>query len=217
MIGKYGEVLILDWGIANFINSTKDLNKEKIVGTLAYMAPERASGKPATIQTDIYALGVILYQILTLSAPFNRQNINVFKKLIPYEKLISPIEKAPFRDIPMHLNTITQKCLDANTANRYQNVKEIINDVKSYMEGKPNWILRAKLHQQNKDDWEFQENIFLTKNIAITQNFDIAEWASLMVSKKNFVGNIKINVDICLKKDKDQTSSKGIGFLLTIS
>ena len=51
----------------------------KVVGTIAYMAPERALGKPATVQTDIYSLGVVLYQILTLELPFHRK-ISNFKK-----------------------------------------------------------------------------------------------------------------------------------------
>src|SRR3989344_107203 len=83
IVGKYGEVMILDWGIADFLDRIKeedepidekkirgggDLTRPgKITGTLAYMPPERLSiGQTSSVQTDIYALGVILYQLLTL-------------------------------------------------------------------------------------------------------------------------------------------------------
>lgn len=94
IIGKYGQVLILDWGLAKLIDddtegldvglqtktrSSKITRLGKVVGTIAYMAPERALGLKATVQTDIYSLGVILYQILTLTLPFQRKNLKEFR------------------------------------------------------------------------------------------------------------------------------------------
>ena len=92
IVGKYGEVMILDWGIADFLDQIKeeeplyekkisnvDLTRPgKITGTLAYMAPERLTGQGSSIQTDIYALGVILYQMLTLQLPFVRKSLASF-------------------------------------------------------------------------------------------------------------------------------------------
>jgi len=226
MIGKYGEVLILDWGIACFLDEVKQENLHeldtfnekadltrpgKLAGTICYMAPERATGSCASILTDIYALGALLYQILTLFAPFKRHNMAEFKKLAPIEKPLEPIEKAPFRDIPLQLNEITKKCLSFDPKDRYQNVDELIADLKNYLEGKPDWILKAKLNISNHADWQFQENIFLAKYLAIDQTAEETEWVSVMYSKKRFSENIKLETDLTLK-----SKSMGIGFLLCV-
>lgn len=226
IIGKYGEAFILDWGIANFLNEKKldsDLSIElfderadltrpgKLAGTISYMAPERAFGENASIHTDIYALGVILYQMLTLALPFKRPNLETFKKTAKLEKLISPIERAPFRDIPLQLDEIAKKCLSSSKEGRYSSVEELIYDIKSFIEGKPKWIPRADLQLNREEDWKFKENILLAKHIAITRSTEIAEWVSIMISKKSFPGNIKIEADV-----KFGQKSSGIGFLLSI-
>ncbi|NGX33237.1 MAG: Serine/threonine-protein kinase PknD, partial [Candidatus Anoxychlamydiales bacterium] len=223
IIGKYGEVLILDWGIAKFLNE-KEIDKDlelktedleltmpgKVAGTLSYMEPKRAMGHKATAQTDIYALGAILYNLLTLEMPFKRKDLKTFRKNYKLEKILEPIEKAPKRDIPKSLNDICMKCL-AKESQRYQNMQDLINDLKDYIEGKPEWILTANLDLKNIDDWQFQENILLAENTAISKKVDFAHWVTLMVSKLSFSSNIKIEADISLGK-----FSKGLGFFLNI-
>ncbi len=98
----------------------------KITGTLAYMAPERLTGKSSSVQTDIYALGVILYQMLTLQLPFQRKTIAAFRKQIHTEELIDPIEMAPYRDIPHQLAQVGRKCLARSEKDRYKSVEELI-------------------------------------------------------------------------------------------
>lgn len=225
IIGKYGEVMILDWGIADFINqigedeplpekkiSGEDLTRPgKITGTLAYMAPERLTGKSSSVQTDLYALGVILYQMLTLQLPFQRKTIAAFRKQVGSEELIDPIEMAPYRDIPHHLSEVSRKCLARAESDRYRNVEELIAEIKCYIEGKPEWILAAELDLQKKDNWQFQENILLAKNIAITQRLDVTDWAELMISKNSFALNMRIEADVVLGEN-----GQGLGFLLSI-
>jgi serine/threonine-protein kinase len=224
IVGKYGEVMILDWGIADFIDQigeeeplpevkvNKDLTKPgKITGTLAYMAPERLSGKSSSVQTDIYALGVILYQMLTLQLPFQRKNIAAFRKTVGSEELIDPVEMAPYRDIPHPLSESCRKCLARYVKDRYKSVEELIREIKNYIEGKPLWVKVASLSLERKEDWRFQENVLLAKNIAITRSLDVTEWAELMVSKSPFAGNLRIEAQINLKPN-----SSGLGFLLSI-
>lgn len=223
MIGKYGEVLILDWGIANFINDTDDDEEPsktenpkitkpgKIAGTVAFMAPERAFGKNATVLTDIYALGVILYQILTLKTPFQRRNLSNFKKTAQNEKLIDPIERAPDRDIPSELSEICKKCLCYEPEKRYQSVEEIIQDLMNYIQGNPRWILSKELDIADKSDWAINENVFFSKHTAITQNSDLSEWVNLLIAKKPILGNIKVEADIMLYE------TFGLGFLLCVA
>lgn len=226
IVGKYGEVMILDWGIADFIDQLDeeealpskwvegepDLTRPgKITGTLAYMAPERLTGKGSSVQTDIYALGVILYQLLTLQLPFQRKTIATFRKEVHKEELISPIEMAPYRDIPHQLAQACMRCLASQEKNRYKNVNALIADLKSYIEGHSEWVLAARLDRNHKEDWQFQENILLAKHIAITRNLDDTEWAELMVSKGSFANHVCVEAQVQLGK-----KSQGLGFLLSI-
>jgi eukaryotic-like serine/threonine-protein kinase len=223
IVGKFGEVLLLDWGIATSID-TKEKEEEvedsssepltkpgKIAGTVTYLAPERAFGALSSIQTDIYALGVMLYQILTLSSPFRRTTLSDLRKKAPLEKLVDPRERAPQRDIPQQLSDIALKALAFSLEERYQKVDDLLSDLGRYFEGLSSWIYHADLHLQNKEDWQFHENILLAKHTALTKQPELAEWASLQVSKASFTGNIKIEAEIQLKE-----GGKGVGFLLDI-
>lgn len=229
IIGTYGQVLILDWGLAKHLNSRSDdtddtfplqelLPQEaeitrtgKVVGTIAYMAPERALGQPATIQTDIYSLGVILYQLLTLRPPFKRSTLDEMKKNLSREELIDPIVMAPYRDISRVLSRITQKCLEKEIAQRYNSVDELIRDVENYVEGRSEWFTITTLDIKNKEDWEFQENVLVAEHMAITRLTEEAEWVSLMISRSSFTGNTKLEVDVCLGEE-----GHGIGFLISV-
>ncbi len=222
IMGTYGEVLLLDWGLAAMVDEEdpateidlpeKDLTiPGKIVGTLAYMAPERILGERASILTDIYALGVVLYEILTLKLPFKRESFESFKKNGKHERVTPPLEAAPFRDIPKQLNDITLKCLAVAKEERYQNVSDIIRDLQIYIEGRPDWVLNSTLDTNEKKDWEFQENILLAKHIAITQGTEVMEWVNLMISKNPFSENIKLETSVTLGE-----GGNGIGFLLSV-
>jgi serine/threonine-protein kinase len=225
IIGKYGEVLILDWGLADFVDRPengieeeldaalfKDLTHPgKIAGTITYLPPERAMGEPPSTQLDIYALGVILYQLLTLRLPFQRTTLEHFRKTMKHERLIDPIEVAPYRDIPPRLSDIVKKCLADKKELRYQNVKGILAEVQNYHEGSPEWMPAAELNIHTKSDWEFQENVLLAKHIAITRTTDVMEWVSLMISEKSFSGNFKMQARVKL-----EATTGGIGFLFNI-
>lgn len=226
IVGKYGEVMLLDWGLANFIDQIKNekttLSKEdgkdalitrpgKIAGTLAYMAPELLTGKLTSVQTDIYSLGVILYQLLTLQIPFTRKTIATFRKQLNKEEIVEPIEMAPHRDIPHQLAAVSIKCLSKNPRDRYKTVEDLITDIKKYVEGRPEWIPMASLNLSKQEDWQLEENILLPKHIAITKTLDSTSWAALKISHNAFVDNIKIEATVSLKKE-----SQGVGFLFSL-
>lgn len=212
MIGQYGELFILDWGIAEKIDEQKPSPKEppeKVTGTISFMAPERAMGKNANVKTEIYALGVILYRMLTLKLPFRRKDIKHYRKIMPSERLIDPIEAAPYREIPKQLCEIVKKCL-ADEDQRYSSIAELIEEVNNYIEGKPNWIALRSLDIKEKKDWLFQENMLLAKHIAITKQVDVSEWVSMMIAKGSFSQNIKMEAEV-----KIHEKGQGIGFLLS--
>lgn len=227
MIGEYGEVLILDWGLAKLIEVPGEeegrektaklvLPQEmtrvgKVVGTVNYMAPERALGNPATVETEIYAFGVILYQILTLRNPFRRGSLEEYRKAMEKEKVLDPTEVAPYRDVPRLLARIAMKCLSRNPANRYHSVDELIRELENYIEGRAEWFHMAELDMHNREDWEFQENVLIAEHVAITRTAEVSEWVSLMISKASFNENTKVEAKV-----KIGPQGHGVGFLLSI-
>ena len=229
IIGRYGEVFILDWGLAKWVDQGFDEEElqtqvsqqeiqelyqtriGKVVGTISYMAPERASGSAATFQTDIYSLGVILYQILTLIAPFKRKSLEEFRRHLKDEVLIDPLAIAPHREIPKMLAQCTLKCLATPCTKRYKTVNELVHDLTSYIEGRSEWFLVASLNTKEKEDWEFQENILIVEHLAITPITEDAEWMGLMISRQSIAGNTKCATTLSLGKQ-----SHGIGLLFNI-
>lgn len=228
IVGRYGEVLILDWGLAKLATLPEDplemdpiddhkatpadqTRLGRIVGTVAYLAPERAHGRPASFQTDIYSLGVTLYQILTLHHPFNRQNIQEFRKNIDKEVIIDPESLAPYRDVPPQLSKIVLKCLSPSTQERYQTMDALIHDLVSYLEGRSEWFPTATLNLNHKEDWEFQENVLISEHMAISQGPESSNWFLLMISKDSFLGNTRIETRVQIGE-----KGHGIGLLLNI-
>ena len=232
IVGQYGQIVILDWGLAKMLrqeessrqNSFEDEKSEdsseslshlttigKVVGTITYMAPERAMGQPANFQTDIYSLGVILYQLLTLKLPFYRDSLKEFRKTMHREKLIDPIEIAPYRDIPRSLSLVVLKCLATELEQRYHTVDQLIHDLENYIEGRSEWFQIAQLDIKKKSDWEFQENVFIAEHIALTRETDTSDWVNLMISKDSFQETIKIDAKV-----KIGESGHGLGLLLSV-
>lgn len=227
IVGNFGQVLILDWGLANILHGPAESEPNeieedttslhgltrfgKVVGTIAYMSPERGRGLPATLQSDIYALGVILYQMLTLRLPFRRGTLQEFRKNMDQEVFHDPAELAPYRDVPPVLSRIVHKCLVAVPDDRYQRINELLHDLESYIEGRAEWLEAAKLDIQNKEDWQFQENVLIAEHVAITRSTETFDWVSLMISKVSFSENIKLKARV-----KIGSQGHGIGFLLCI-
>lgn len=232
IVGQYGQIVILDWGLAKILKTTAHTDKHelgteehqeeahglhhlthigKVVGTVAYMAPERAIGQPANFQTDIYSLGAILYQLLTLKHPFHRESLKEFRKNMNSEKLIDPAEVAPYRDVPRSLSRVVLKCLAPAPEHRYQSVDDLIHDLENYIEGRSEWFQIAELDIHKKTDWEFQENVFIAEHVALTRGREASDWVNLMISKDSFQETIKIEASV-----KIGSHGSGIGFLLSI-
>lgn len=228
IIGKYGEVQILDWGLAKMLSAPELIQEGdeievttnaphhltrigKVVGTVNYMSPERALGQPSTRENDIYSLGVILYQLLTLQLPFHRGTLKQFRENSGKEVIPDPIEIAPYRDIPKILANIALKCLARDPNSRYRTVDKLIHDLENYIEGRSEWFKISSLNIDNKSDWEFQENILIAEHTAIMRTAEISEWVNLMVSKASFAETIKIETEVLFEE-----RSHGIGILFNI-
>lgn len=218
--------MILDWGLAKVLGDDDEsieipeqvefqtdriTRLGKVVGTISHMAPERAEGKKASIQTDIYSLGVILYQLLTLQLPFKRRNLAAFKKQLKKEQLITPETCAPYRDVPQVLSEVVKRCLAYDPEERYNSVDQLIVSLENFLEGKSEWVKVKELDINNKEDWLFQENVLLAEHTAITRSAESAEWVSLMISQEGFRDNMKLEVTVRIGK-----IGEGLGLLFSV-
>jgi serine/threonine-protein kinase len=129
--------VILDFGIAKSLNSIEDGTMTQvghILGSAHYMAPEQASPGTISTATDVFGLGVMIYELFTGQRPFQGDNIkDLIIKRIQYAQ--NPEKYAPQsmlslnKNIPELLNTITFHCLEAEQQNRYQTAGELLVDL----------------------------------------------------------------------------------------
>lgn len=206
ILGKYGQVLILDWGLAELMKAKKV--EKKAMGTLSYLAPERALGQAPSVLSDVYSLGVILYQMLTLHFPFRRKSLEEFRQNYWKEEFPNPNQVAPYRDVPRILAQISRKCLQKDPSRRYASVDELIDALKIFLEGRSDWFFVAKLDPKIKEQWCFDANLLLENN-TISGISERSYWAHWMLAKESFSDKLKICARFRLKEQ-----SLGLGFAL---
>jgi serine/threonine protein kinase len=128
MIDAQGNVKIMDFGIARSMEAGTRLTGA-MVGTPAYMAPEQAAGKPVDYRTDIYSLGLMLYEMFTGTPAFSADNsIAVALKQIR-EEPPAPHEIEP--NIPVAIERAILKCLEKDPARRFQSIAQLETGLRS--------------------------------------------------------------------------------------
>jgi WD40 repeat protein/tRNA A-37 threonylcarbamoyl transferase component Bud32 len=144
MLGAHGEVQVLDWGMAKLLDRAEVATRGRmferagqVVGTPAYMSPEQATGGDVDERSDIFALGIILYELLTLERPFAGRTSKEMTSSITTVEPRAPRAAAPARDVPSDLEYICLKALAKDRAVRYQTAEELGRDVALYLEGRP--------------------------------------------------------------------------------
>ncbi len=151
MILENGLVKITDFGIAMAMNSTQLTQTNSVMGSVHYLPPEQASGKGATLQSDIYSIGILFYELLTGKLPFKGENaVEIALKHLK-EPLPSVREEDP--DIPQSVENIIIKATAKNPKNRYSDAREMYEDLKTCLE--PERINEPKIklkYQEVSDD-----------------------------------------------------------------
>ncbi len=191
MIGDFGEVYVMDWGLAKLLPSpahprqrpspddpasdssrsgvvtdrTPDIAltmEGSVVGTPVYMSPEQAAGGQIDQRSDIYGLGAILYELLTLCPPISREGdyVAVLRRVVRGE--IEPPERCPrlhARQAPIagELSAIAMKALALRPDDRYQTAEALRRDIELHLEGRAVsakedtfWEMFVKLVRRNR-------------------------------------------------------------------
>lgn len=118
MLTENGKLKVLDFGIARLLGSARMTRAGNIIGTLEYMAPEQVKGQETDARSDIYALGMMLYEVLTGKTPFDTENEFELMKLQTEETPKSPREINP--DIPEEVEAAIMTAIAKNPDERFQ-------------------------------------------------------------------------------------------------
>lgn len=132
MILEDGRVKIMDFGIAMALNSNELTQTNSVMGSVHYLPPEQANGKGSTMKSDIYSLGILMFELLTGKLPFRGDQaveiaIKQMKEPIPSVCKINP-------NIPQSVENIILKACAKNPKNRYDSVKEMREDIEKSMD-----------------------------------------------------------------------------------
>jgi len=135
MIDDNGSARIMDFGIARSVKGKGITGSGIMIGTPEYMSPEQAEGKDVDFRSDIYSLGVILYEMVTGQLPFHGDTPLSIAMKHKGELPKDPIELNP--QIPKDFSRVILKCLEKAKENRFQSADEVLQDIKSIEEGLP--------------------------------------------------------------------------------
>jgi serine/threonine-protein kinase len=129
-------VKVLDFGIAKVGSGTKKMTRAgSVFGTPHYMSPEQAAGTVVDHRTDIYALGVMLYEMASGKVPFDADNFmgiltqHMYKAPVPIRALVPEV------DVPAGLDAIVLKCLTKKPEGRYANMEQLVGDLEKLERG----------------------------------------------------------------------------------
>ncbi|HOX42004.1 MAG TPA: serine/threonine-protein kinase [Myxococcota bacterium] len=179
MLGEFGETVVIDWGIARVagradpragelvrevedlraLADTGDTQDGLAVGTPAAMSPEQATGEVEAIdeRSDVWALGVMLYHILTGQKPFAGRSPRQTLELVVSAPLRPVRELCP--EAPAELAAVAEKALCKDKAGRYQSAREVASEIEAYMTG-------GRVRAHDYSSWELLKR-FAAKNRAL--------------------------------------------------
>jgi eukaryotic-like serine/threonine-protein kinase len=148
LVGKYGETIVIDWGLAKdlAVDDTDALDAGPyraagldhtvagaVLGTPAYMAPEQAAGEPVAERADVYALGAILYHVVSGTIPHEGTTLEDMVSRVIRGEVRSLIERVP--DVPRDLAAIVTKAMALDPAARYANAQGLADDLRRFLNG----------------------------------------------------------------------------------
>jgi serine/threonine protein kinase/Tfp pilus assembly protein PilF len=135
MSDKDGRVYVMDFGIARSLEHQGMTQTGALMGTPEYMSPEQAKGEKVDARSDLFALGIIFYEMLTGNSPFKADTAMamMFKRT---QVRATPLSQLNI-GVPPVISDIVSKCLEIKTEERYQSAREVISDLEAWKGGVP--------------------------------------------------------------------------------
>src|SRR5574344_1204530 len=132
MILSNGMIKITDFGVATALNSTQLTQTNSVMGTVHYLPPEQANGKGSTIRSDIYSMGIMMYELLVGQVPYKGDSaveiaLKHLKEPLPSVRKANP-------SIPQSVENVIIKATAKNPKNRYSDAREMHEDIKTVLD-----------------------------------------------------------------------------------
>jgi len=135
MRDKQGRVVVMDFGLARLLDSDGGMTQTgAIVGTMEYMSPEQGLGKPLDERSDLFAVGLIFYELLTGKMPYKADSALASLVKRTHERAVPVSDESA--SIPRALSDIVGKCLEPKLEDRYQHVGDILTDLEAWQGGR---------------------------------------------------------------------------------
>jgi serine/threonine protein kinase len=143
-----GHLWVTDFGLARLQSDAGMTVTGDLLGTLAYMSPEQAGGRPGLVdhRTDVYSLGASLYELLALAPPFRAGDRAELLRVIAEDEPVPP--RRFNRAIPAELETIVLKALAKSTAERYATAQALADDLRRFLDDRPVLARRPTVGQR---------------------------------------------------------------------
>jgi hypothetical protein len=131
LISRSGSVKVVDFGIAKARGVSHHTQTGTIKGKVAYMAPEQLKGEPLDLRVDLYGLGVVLYELLTLNMPYEATSDASLVRKVLYDPYVPPSERRP--ELPLALQQVLTQLLAKNREDRYPDCRALQADLERYI------------------------------------------------------------------------------------
>ena len=221
MILENGLIKITDFGIAMALNSTQLTQTNSVMGSVHYLPPEQASGKGATIQSDVYSMGILMYELLTGTLPFRGDN--AVEIALKHIKEPFPTVRDKVNNLPQSIENIIMRATAKNVKNRYADAKEMHDDLKTALSdsraGEPRFTFKypedesdsGKRKKENIEAELMKENEPKTKKETEKKKTKNKE-----VVKKEETGEIDIKAKQIIERDLKKKENKLLLILAVI-
>ena len=186
LILENGLIKITDFGIAVAMNATQLTQTNSVMGSVHYLPPEQASGKGATLQSDIYSIGILMYELLTGKLPFRGDN--AVEIALKHLKEPMPSIRDELPGIPQSVENIILRATAKNPKNRYSDAREMHEDLKTCLnESRANELkITFKYPENDYDDTKLMKTV---KPVKETKPKEIKEGEKEVAKKKKSTEN----------------------------
>lgn len=196
MLQADGSIKMMDFGIARFSRAQSQTVSDKAIGSVHYISPEQAKGDHTDARTDIYSVGVMMYEMLSGKLPFDGTGAVSIVIMQISEKPKPLAEVAP--NIPVGLRQITEKAMEKDPADRYQSAQEMLDAIAAF---------RRDPSISFEYEYNTQDNPDKTINRVVSSTAKTAGKAAVSTSQARRAGTMNSGKGKNVKKQKAKAAN----------